>query len=310
MILHTSISDLTGIHSAVVTTGSFDGVHVGHKAIIRRINQIAKENHGESALVTFYPHPRKILYPEAEGKDLQMIYSQNEKISLLDQTGLDHLIIIPFTPEFSKTSSADFVNHILLEKIHAQVIVVGFNHYFGYQREGNYEYLHALSKVKNFRVEEIPEQEIQHETVSSTKIRKALHQGNIQRANAYLDHFYFIQGSLSEGNQNLATLGFDTYSVTIEEEDKLIPPEGVYAIRLITTNNSFRGMVNIIRSKGASTNTHYIEFNLFEKIDPQTVKDGKILFYKRIRDIKIFHSHLDLQMQLIADKAEVEELVY
>ena len=310
MIVHTSISDLSGIKKAVVTTGSFDGVHVGHKAIIRRLNQIARETGGESTLITFYPHPRKVLYPDAEGKDLKMIYSQEEKISLLEETNLDHLIIIPFTPEFSKTSSADFVNHILLEKVHAEVIVVGFNHYFGYHREGNYEYLHALSREKNFKVEEIPEQEIQHETVSSTKIRKALIEGNIQRANAYLDHFYFIEGSIIKGNQNLAGLGFETYSIAGIEEDKLIPPEGVYAIRLISEANAFKGMMNIIRNHEGADKPPFIEFHLFKNSRDFKIKYGKILFYKRIRDIKSFHSAEELKQQLEIDKAEIEELIY
>jgi riboflavin kinase / FMN adenylyltransferase len=310
MILHNNIFDLTGIHKAVVTTGSFDGVHVGHKTIIKRLNQIAKDIGGESVLITFYPHPRKILYPESEGKDLQMIYSQKEKISLLEQTGLDHLVIIPFTPEFSKTSSADFVNNILLEKLHAQVIVVGFNHYFGYHREGNYKYLHELSREKNFKVEEIPEQEIQHETVSSTKIRKALLEGNIQRTNAYLDHLYFIEGKLTQGNQGLANLGFDTYSIAIEEKDKLIPPEGVYAIRLITKNIAFKGMISIISNNKTYNNNPFIEFNLFENLDSHSIKEGKVVFYKRIRDIMNFQTTEELQLQLEVDKAEIEELVY
>jgi len=310
MKVHYNIDKLSEIIRPVVTTGSFDGVHVGHKAIIKRLNQIAKEIGGESALITFHPHPRKVLYPEAEGKDLQLIYSQKEKISMLEQTGLDHLIIIPFTKEFAHTSSAEFVNNVLLGKIHAEIIVVGFNHYFGYHREGNYEYLHALSREKKFKVEEIPEQEIQHETVSSTKIRKALLEGNIQRANAYLDHFYFIEGNILKGNQNLASLGFDTYSVVVDEEDKLIPPDGVYAIRLLAGNEAYRGMMNIIHNHDRNSKKPFIEFHLFETSGPVEFTEGRILFYKRIRDIKTFHSAEELQVQLKLDRKEIEELIY
>jgi riboflavin kinase/FMN adenylyltransferase len=310
MKVHQNTDKLSDIVKAVVTTGSFDGVHVGHKAIINRLNQISREIGGESTLITFHPHPRKVLYPETEGKDLQLIYSQKEKISLLEETKLDHLIIIPFTREFAKTSSAEFVNNILLEKVHAEIIVVGFNHYFGYHREGNYEYLHALSREKNFKVEEIPEQEIQHETVSSTKIRKALLEGNIQRANAYLDHFYFIEGALLKGNQNLASLGFITHSIVIDEDDKLIPPDGVYAVRLIEGKNGYRGMMNIIHNHETDRKKPFVEFHLFENPGKFQPEIGRLLFYKRIRDIKSFHSLEDMKLQLEADRKEIEELIY
>lgn len=309
MKLHTSIENLSGIRRAVITTGSFDGVHVGHKAIIDRLKQIARETGGESALITFHPHPRKVLYPEAEGKDLQLIYSQKEKIELLEQTGLDHLIIIPFTREFSHTSSEDFVNNILLEKVKAEVIVVGFNHYFGYHREGNYEYLHSLSRSKNFKVEEIPEQDIQNETVSSTKIRKALMEGNIQRANAYLDHFYFIEGPVLDGNQHMAEMGFKTFSIGIEEEDKLIPPDGVYAIRLVTAVGSCRGMLNIIRPD-KNNGKPYLEYLLFDCDYKLEKTRGKIITYKKIREIIVFKNRSDLSRQIEIDRKEIEELVY
>ncbi len=310
MQVHYNTDNLSKIVKPVVTTGSFDGVHVGHKAIIKRLNQIAKEIGGESALITFHPHPRKVLYPEAEGKDLQLIYSQKEKISMLEQTGLDHLIIIPFTKEFSRTSSADFVNEILLGKVKAEIIVVGFNHYFGYHREGNYEYLHALSREKKFKVEEIPEQEIQHETVSSTKIRKALLEGNIQRANAYLDHFYFIEGNILKGNKNIADLGFETFSIAIDEEDKLIPPDGVYAVRLIEGKNGYRGMMNIIHNYETDRKKAFVEFHLFENPGRFEPDYGRLLFYKRIRDIKTFRSMEEMRLQLESDRKEIEELIY
>ena len=193
MLVHRSLEGLS-IKKAVVTTGSFDGVHIGHKTILNRLRTIARETGGTSVLVTFYPHPRKVLYPSTQGKDLMMINTQAEKIRLLEKAGLDHLVIIPFTLEFSKTSSVDFIRKILVEKLNVSCVVVGFNHHFGHNREGNFDYLYELGKFYNFSVEEIPEQDIHNEFVSSTKIRKAILEGNIQRANAYLDHEFFMMG--------------------------------------------------------------------------------------------------------------------
>ena len=172
MQIHYDFKDTENIKNAVVTTGSFDGVHIGHRFIINHINELAASIDGVSVLITFWPHPRKVLFPETTGRELQLINTQREKIKLLAKTGLDHLVIVTFTPEFAKTSSNDFVTKILLEKLHAKIIVVGFNHHFGHNREGSYDSLIALSENYDFRVDEIPEQAIQNETVSSTKIRQ------------------------------------------------------------------------------------------------------------------------------------------
>lgn len=310
MQVHRSIESLPEIKNPVVTTGSFDGVHVGHKAIIRRLNQLASQINGESVLITFHPHPRLVLYPDTEGKDLQLIYSQAEKIEMLEQTGLNHLVIIPFSLNFSKITSQEFLDHILLNKIGARVIVVGFNHYFGFHREGNYEYLYRQSRKKGFAVEEIPVQEIQNETVSSTKIRKALHGGNIQRANAYLDHFYFIEGQLAVGNQNLRRMGFSTYTIDIEEPNKLIPPQGVYAVRLLIKNEEYRGMLNILHAADRTKPLPFLEFHLFTQPPSLPGMRGRIVFHKRIRNHLIFASEEEMKHQLEADRKEISELIY
>ncbi|MFW6096385.1 MAG: adenylyltransferase/cytidyltransferase family protein, partial [Bacteroidota bacterium] len=192
MEIHRSFDINKKIKNPVVTTGSFDGVHIGHKTILQRLKKIANEIDGETVLITFYPHPRKVLYPETHGKNLKLISTQREKIFLLEQAGLDHLIIVNFTREFAKTTSHQFVEDILVGKLDARRIIVGFNHHFGHNREGDYEYLYELAKTHDFEVEEIPEQDVENETVSSTTIRQALSEGKIQRANAYLDHYYII----------------------------------------------------------------------------------------------------------------------
>jgi riboflavin kinase/FMN adenylyltransferase len=215
----------------VVTVGSFDGVHVGHRVILSRLNTLASAAGGESVLITFYPHPRKVLYPETTGKMLSMISTREEKLLLLEETGLDHLIILHFTRDFARVTSEEFVREYLVGKLHAHTIVVGFNHHFGYNQEGNYEYLYRVRERYHFQVEEIPEQEIQHETVSSTKIRKALKEGNIQRANAYLEHHFLILAELNKDTDSLKKYRQPALRLIIKDSEKLIPPPGLYAVR-------------------------------------------------------------------------------
>ncbi len=194
MKIFRSFEEARSIRNPVVTTGSFDGVHIGHKTILNRLKMLADKYDGESVLITFDPHPRKVLYPETAGKNLKLINSQEEKLELLRKAGLDNIIIIEFTRDFSKITSEQFVRDYLCGILKAKVVVVGFNHHFGFNQEGDYKVLWSMRDKYNFEAEEIPEQEVQNETVSSTKIRQAISEGYIQRANAYLDHYYIIMG--------------------------------------------------------------------------------------------------------------------
>jgi riboflavin kinase / FMN adenylyltransferase len=297
------------IRNAVVTTGSFDGVHIGHKVILQRLKKLAMETGGETVLITFYPHPRKVLYPDTAGKDLFLINSQREKIELLSKAGLDNLIIANFTREFSQITSVDFVRNILLNKVHARKIVIGFNHHFGHNREGDYEELRKLGIEYGFEVEEIPEQDIQNETVSSTKIRKALLEGNIQKANAYLDHHYIIIGELQKPNPLLEEIGFPSFAVRIEEESKLIPPDGVYAVGVMDSEKIRRGMCFIKKRSNLSTEAT-VEFFLFDVPDHLAGNSATILFHKRIREEKTLSTPEELKRQLLIDKAQIDELIF
>lgn len=304
---------LASIPSPVVTTGSFDGVHVGHKTIIDRINKIAREIHGESVLITFHPHPRKVLFPETAGKDLFLINSQREKIELLRKSGLQNLIIVTFTPEFAHISSIDFIREILVAKLHARKIVIGFNHQFGYNREGNFDFLKELGAYYNFDVEEIPELDIHNETVSSTLIRKALQDGKIQRANAYLDHHYMIMGKLRAGNSQLKGNNLQTFYIQIEEECKLVPPDGVYAIKIVAGQSSSKGILNIKNSRyGQDRRVEDITIEIFPftEHDIFNGKEATVYFAKYIRDELEFNGTDELKNQLDRDKSMVEELIY
>ena len=311
MQVHNGFEEAKNIHNAVVTTGSFDGVHIGHKTIISRINEIARSIGGESVLITFYPHPRKVLYPETDGKDLMFINSQKEKIELLRKTGLDHLIIVNFTLEFSKVTSHDFVRNFLIEKLGAKYIVVGFNHHFGHNREGDYSYLYNLKQEFDFEVEEIPEQDIQHETVSSTTIRKALKEGRIQRANAYLDHQYIIIGSLGKGTHYFDQAGYPTVTVQIEEVGKLIPPEGIYATSLYWNKEYYKAMLIVWEDQD---NTHPYDKNVelhilnLKKVNPDS--EATIYFQKRISSIIDIKNPIKLKRHLDLGHEAIEELIY
>lgn len=313
MKIHYGFNDLGLIKNPVVTTGSFDGVHVGHKTILNRLKEIASTINGESVLITFHPHPRKVLFPDTAGKNLLLINSQKEKIELLSKTGLDHLIIVNFTKEFSEISSIDFIRNILVGQLHCSMVVIGFNHHFGHNREGNFNYLYELGQYYKFEVEEIPEQDIHKETVSSTLIRKAISEGKIQRANAYLDHHYMIMGNLESGSNSCESLNFPTYRIKVEEDSKLVPPEGVYAVGVHVNNEYFKGILNIkYQSPGISSGSSSIIIDVHVNDYPHGLEhfEAKILFAKRIRDEVYFASREQMLKQLELDLIEVEDLIY
>lgn len=313
MQVHYGFDRLEGIRNAVVTTGSFDGVHIGHKTIINRINEIARSIGGHSVLITFYPHPRKVLYPETEGKNLMFILSQKEKIELLGKTDLDHLIIVKFTLEFSRVSSSEFIRSYLIGQLRAKYVVVGFNHHFGHNREGDYSYLYNLSRELGFQVEEIPEQDIQHETVSSTNIRKALKEGRIQRANAYLDHQYIIIGPLGKGTHHFGEADYPTLSLQIEEAGKLIPPDGIYATSLEWNAHRFKAMT-IIWSEQGNTPSHatqqHVEVHILNFDNNFLGEDGKLYFQKRITASVDVTNPARLKRQLDGGREAIEELIF
>lgn len=306
MKIFRDFDDAAIIKKAVVTTGSFDGVHVGHKVIIKNLINSAKQLNGESTLITFHPHPRKVLYPDTVGKNLQLINSQNEKIELLKKTGIDNLIIVKFTLEFAQTSSIDFIRKILVDKLNVIKIIVGFNHHFGHNREGDFDYLQQLAAYHNFIVEEIPEQDIQNESVSSTKIRKAILEGNIQRANAYLDHQYIVMGKLKNAPEKNNIFGFAAYIIYIEDESKLVPPCGVYAVHLSINSQNIKAMAIIIKN---DEDSKVIMLNLFHNYDNLNDIDATIYFHKMVTPLKckIDDNYNEI---LAKGKEKIEELIY
>jgi riboflavin kinase/FMN adenylyltransferase len=297
------------IRNAVVTTGSFDGVHVGHKAILERLNTLAAEIGGETVLITFHPHPRKVLYPDTIGKELQLINSLRERIDLLRNAGMDNLIIVNFTLAFSRITSFEFVRDILLKKLHARKIVIGSNHHFGHNRQGDYESLRILGKQFGFDVEEIPEQDIHNETVSSAKIRLALQEGNIPKANAYLDYPYMISGPIRSGENVISQAGFSSFKTFMEEDSKLIPPNGIYATTIKTASQSSRAMTFIKKNKENLLESLIIT-HPFERLSISGNHTSTLCFHKRMRDEMSFETHDEFKKQLQLDKILIQELIF
>ena len=294
MQIHFSMDFIPDIPFPVVTMGSFDGVHAGHRVIISRLNTLARLAGGSSVLITFDPHPRKVLYPDTAGKELRLITSLEEKCRVLEETGLDHLIVLEFTRDFSLTSSALFVEEYLVGKLHAHTIVVGFNHFFGHNKEGSFDTLYRASERFGFKVEEIPVQEIQNETVSSTKIRKALLEGHIQRANAYLEHHFLMQAQLSQLPSETVQFNRHCCQMGIDDPNKLHPPPGSYAVSFFSEDVPRKALVRI-------SQTGLLFFPLGEE---KYSLNGRFFIQ--------FHKHLVSSGvdEIESDVLKVEELIY
>ncbi|HOU01289.1 MAG TPA: adenylyltransferase/cytidyltransferase family protein [Bacteroidales bacterium] len=306
MKIFRSFEEAKGISNPVVTTGSFDGVHIGHKTILNRLKMLAGKYNGESVLITFDPHPRKVLYPDTAGRDLKLINSQEEKLELLRKAGLDNVIIIEFTKSFSQITSEEFVRDYLKGFLNARVIVAGFNHHFGFNKEGDYRHLWNWREKYDFEAEEIPEQEVQHETVSSTKIRKAISEGYIQRANAYLDHYYIIMGRVEDYSLQLPE-GFPSLNkIPLTEECKILPATGVYAVSVVSGTEHGKGMAIINHTPGKPDEVLLNVFGNEEKLKRDTVT---LLFHKMIRGSVDF-SDKKAPYQLGMARAEIEDLIY
>jgi riboflavin kinase/FMN adenylyltransferase len=301
-----SFEEAKVIRNPVVTTGSFDGVHIGHKVILNRLNILAEKYSGESVLITFDPHPRKVLYPETAGKDLKLINSQEEKLALMEKAGLNNIIIIEFTREFSRVTSEEFVKNILHGILKAKVIVVGFNHHFGFNKEGDYRQLWGWQEKYNFEAEEIPEQEVEHETVSSTKIRKAISEGYIQRANAYLDHYYMIIGRSERYAGEKADILPRLEKILLTEECKLLPPPGIYAVSVGVESVSSKGMVIILRTDERNAD---VLLDVFDDQESHADLSISSFFHKKIHGAISPGDSKSVQ-KIASAKEEILELIY
>jgi len=294
------------IPNAIVTSGTFDGVHIGHQKILNGICEQAKKSEGKSVVLTFWPHPRFIINPNEKG--LKLLSTFEEKSRLISESKIDYLIKLDFTKEFSKLTSEQFIKQILIDKIGTQKLVIGYDHHFGKNREGSFEYLKSNTNKFGFEVQEIPRLDVDHIGVSSTKIRNALIQGQVEVANEYLGRPYELTGIVVHGNHLGAQIGFPTANIEVEEEYKLIPSNGVYAVKVTVGDEIYDGMMNIGFRPTVGDNSQKIEVNIFDFSGDLYSKSISVSFVKWIRDEKKFDSIADLKNQLVNDQITTKAL--
>jgi riboflavin kinase/FMN adenylyltransferase len=283
----------------VLTIGTFDGVHIGHKKIIDRLTKTAQSEVLESVVLTFFPHPRMVLQ---QNSDIKLLNTIEEKQQLLAQIGLDILIIHPFDKTFSELSAEEFVKDILIDKLKIKKIIIGYDHRFGKNRSAGIEDLIILGKKYDFEVEQIPAQEIDEVSVSSTKIRKALEEGHVTLANSYLGYNYFFNATVIQGKQLGRTIGFPTANLKVSEDYKLIPEIGVYVVEGVVEGQNLKGMMNIgfkptVDGKNLSVEVHFFDFN--QDIYGKSIQVSVV---EKIREEQKFASVEELKMQLEKDK--------
>lgn len=299
MKIYNNLQDFKSEKNSILTLGTFDGVHLGHKVILGKLVKQANERNLESLVLTFFPHPRMVLQKD---NDIKLLNTIPEKSELLNKIGIQNLIIHPFDNEFSRLTAEDFVKNILVDKLHIKKIIIGYDHRFGRNRTATIDDLIDFGKVYNFEVEQISAEELNEVTISSTKIRNALDNGAIELANQYLGYNYFLSGKVVGGKKIGRTIGFPTANIEIPEEYKLVPKNGVYIVSSLYKGQTIYGMMNIgnnptFSDKDYSLEVYFLDFD--EDLYDQTLT---ISFIKYIREELKFDSVEELKEQIEKDK--------
>lgn len=304
MNIYYDFSSISAIKNPVLTIGTFDGVHIGHKKIIDQLNEEASKIGGESVLFTFFPHPRMVIFPESHG--LKLIQTQEEKLEKLKEMGLQNVIVFPFTFEFSRLSALEFVRDMLVNQLHVKKLVIGYDHQFGKNREGSIHFLRDVAETYEFEVIEIPAQDIAAVHVSSTKIREALNNGDIEKANDYLGAPFQLSGTVVKGKQLGRTIGFPTANIQLANDLKLIPQNGVYAVKVFYQNEYLNGMMNIgVRPTIEGKNDPTIEVHIFDFDQTIYGESLRVELYKKTRDEQKFNGIEALKNQLKLDEISI-----
>jgi riboflavin kinase/FMN adenylyltransferase len=312
MTVHYDIQHLPVFKNAVVTIGTFDGVHTGHQQILELMLDEAKKIDGETVIITFDPHPRQVI--AARQTELFLLNSLQEKIDLFSKYGIKHLVITPFTEAFSLQSADEYIEQFLVKNFHPHTIIIGHDHRFGKSRSGNFELLQEKAAQYNYEVKEIPGFMLQNNTISSTIIREALLKGNIETANEYLDYAYFFSGTVVEGNKLGRTIGFPTANLHLQEDKKLIPGNGVYAVQVDLKKAgektlSFNGMMNIGVRPTVEGTLRMIEVNIFN-FDVEIYGDTlTVHIIKRLRNEQKFNGLDELKTQLLKDSVQAKAVL-
>ena len=305
MQVHTNIDQLPFFQNAVVTIGTFDGVHTGHRQIIAQLKHEAAALNGETVIITFHPHPRKVV----AHKNIFILNTLQEKTELLSGLGIGHLVVVPFDEKFSHQSAREYVQHFLFEKFHPHTVIIGYDHKFGKGREGDYHLLEDFGREFGFMVKEIPEHVLDKVTVSSTKIREALLSSDVATANNYLGYDYFFEGIVIEGDKLGRTLGYPTANIQIETPEKLVPGNGVYAVIAEVGQSTYKAMMNIGMRPTVEGTKRRIEVNLFDFDQDLYGKTLRVYIKHYLRGEVKFNGLDALKAQLAIDKESALKLL-
>jgi riboflavin kinase/FMN adenylyltransferase len=319
MKVHRDINFLPEFINASITIGTFDGVHCGHAQIITQLKKEAEINEGESVIITFDPHPRMILNARKNQQPIKLLNTLSEKIELLSKQKIDHLVVIPFTDEFSNQSAEEYIADFLVAKFHPKTIIIGYDHHFGKNRSGDYKLLEQYQQEFNYDVKEIPAHVLDHVTISSTKIRQALESGDIGTANECLGYDYFFEGKVIEGNKLGRTLGYPTANLEIKDPNKLIPADGIYAVnvRIQKENDadsfvseSFQpGMMSIGFRPTIGDHKKMIEVNIFDFDENIYGRILRVYVKYFMRKEEKFDNLEDLKKQISVDEVNAKKLL-
>jgi riboflavin kinase / FMN adenylyltransferase len=319
MKVHRDINNLPQFINAAITIGTFDGVHCGHCQIIKQLKKEASINEGESVIITFDPHPRMVVNPKNNRQPIKLLNTLSEKIELLDKQEIDHLVVVPFTLNFSNQSAEEYIADFLVAKFHPKTIIIGYDHHFGKDRSGDYKLLEKYQNEFNYQVKEIPEHVLDHVTISSTKIRQALEEGDIHTANECLGYDYFFEGKVIEGNKLGRTLGYPTANLEIKDPNKLIPGDGIYAVNVsigkendtdsIEPESFHQGMMSIGFRPTIGDNKKMIEVNIFDFKENIYGRTLRVYVKYFMRKEEKFANLEELKNQISLDEVNAKKLL-
>lgn len=319
MQVHRDITNLPLFKNAAVTIGTFDGVHSGHLQIINQLKKEAHDNDGESVIITFDPHPRMVLNAGKNVSPIKLLNTLPEKIELLDKQEIDHLVIVPFTKKFSEQTAEEYIEDFLVSRFHPQTIIIGYDHHFGKNRKGDYKLLEEYQQKFNYKVKEIPVHVLHHVTISSTKIRQALCEGDVETANECLGYDYFFEGRVIDGNKLGRTLGYPTANIHVNDENKLIPDNGIYAVTVSLENEghndysfaakTYNGMMSIGLRPTIGGKNVVIEVNIFDFEEDIYNQNIRVFMKHFLRKEEKFNNIEELKTAMNNDKILTQTLL-
>jgi len=302
MQIHRNIADLPKFRNAVITIGTFDGVHLGHKQIIDNLKMEAAAADGESVIITFHPHPRKVVSSVITG--VRLINTLAERIELLEKTGIDHLVIVPFTDYFASQTPEEYIHDFLVDKFNPHTIIIGYDHRFGKDRAGDYKMMEEKALVYNYQLKEIPEHILNTVKVSSTNIRNAILHSNVEEANNFLGYDFFFEGEVFHGDKIGRTIGYPTANLKSTDEEKIALGDGIYAVHATVEGNIYKGMMSIGFRPTVNGKVRVTEVNIFDFANDIYGQTIRVIVKKYLRSEVKFDGLAALKLQLHKDKED------